>query len=205
LIDAYDWARGCEALLRFGTPGGPRVIASPALFEEANRTRAFLVAILRGLARRGVEAWLPDLPGTGESVIAAADVTLVDWREAYAALAIDSYALSIRGGALMPGLMRGHWQLSPMSGIDVARECRRLSALSEGSAMIPSALVDEIAHAEIVEVSPTRVVRLARDPRPADRVIDAAPLWRRAEPDNDPALADELAQDVADWIKQCGG
>ena len=50
---------------------------------------------------------------------------------------------------------------------------------------------------------PRRVVRLASDPAPADRHVDAAPLWRRSEPGDDPALAATLAADIADWIAAC--
>src|SRR6187551_1263766 len=69
LNDQYDWPGGREAMLRFGPATGPVVIAVMPLFEEANRTRAFMVALLRALAERGVASVLPDLPGTGESLI----------------------------------------------------------------------------------------------------------------------------------------
>lgn len=42
-------------MLRFGPAAGPVVVVALPLFEEANRTRAFAVAILRALAERGVE------------------------------------------------------------------------------------------------------------------------------------------------------
>jgi hypothetical protein len=50
-----------------------------------------------------------------------------------------------------------------------------------------------------------RVVRLSSDPRPADRKIDAAPLWRRSEPGEDPVLGQQLAADIAEWITSCAG
>ena len=50
-----------------------------------------------------------------------------------------------------------------------------------------------------------RTVRLDTDPKPADRHVPGTPLWRRAEPDNDPALAAILADDIADWIAACEG
>jgi hypothetical protein len=52
---------------------------------------------------------------------------------------------------------------------------------------------------------PLRTVRLDTDPKPADRHVPGIPLWRRAEPDNDPALAALLADDIADWIATCEG
>ena len=51
-FDRYDWAGGRETMLRFGPDAGPLVVAVLPLFEEANRTRAFLVAMLRALAGR---------------------------------------------------------------------------------------------------------------------------------------------------------
>ena len=33
--------------------------------------------------------------------------------------------------------------------------------------------------------------------------IDAAPLWRRAEPGDDPTLVQRLADDIAGWIAAC--
>ena len=36
---------------------------------------------------------------------------------------------------------------------------------------------------------PTRTVRLDTDPKLADRHVPGSPLWRRTEPNNDPALA----------------
>ena len=41
-------------MLRFGPDTGPVVVVALPLFEEANRTRAFAVSILRALAARGI-------------------------------------------------------------------------------------------------------------------------------------------------------
>jgi hypothetical protein len=49
-----------------------------------------------------------------------------------------------------------------------------------------------------------RVVRLTTDAQPADRKLDGPPLWRRAEPDNDIAFAEALADDIAEWVRTCG-
>ena len=83
--------------------------------------------------------------------------------------------------------------------------------------------VDTIARSAVVEVAgnlvsqsfletlsnqappAARTIRLSSDPAPADRTIDAAPLWRRAEPGDDPALAALLADDIAAWIATCAG
>ena len=65
---------------------------------------------------------------------------------------------------------------------------------------IPDEVLSEIEHAEI---APARVARLTSDPAPADIQFDAAPLWRRSEPDNDPALAALIADDIAAWVRAC--
>jgi hypothetical protein len=52
---------------------------------------------------------------------------------------------------------------------------------------------------------PHRTVRLESDPQPADLKIPGAPLWRRAEPDNDATLAALLADDIAAWVRACEG
>ena len=54
--------------MRIGAAEAPPVLFVPPLFEEMNRTRALLAAVMRRLAARGHGCWLPDLSGTGESV-----------------------------------------------------------------------------------------------------------------------------------------
>ena len=107
MIDHYDWVGGREAMIRFGPATGPVVVAVLPLFEEANRTRTFVVGLLRRLADRGIAGLLPDVPGQGESLVPLANCTLPRMAEAIEALAgqqRDSgrtpYALGIRSGAL---------------------------------------------------------------------------------------------------------
>lgn len=210
MIDHYDWPGGREAMLRFGPADGPVVIAALPLFEEANRTRAFVVTILRALGRQGFSALLPDLPGTGESVVATSAARLADWRAAFASAAGGgAHAISLRGGALIPGgSLRSHWQLSPLDGDAQHRELMRLKAagsddaLIAGNAIDPS-LLEEIATATAAEKLPARVVRLDSDPRDADLKLTGGPLWRRTEPDNDIVLAEILANDIVAWVRAC--
>jgi hypothetical protein len=226
LIDAYDWAGGREAMLRFGPDDGPVVIASLPLFEEANRTRAFTVSIMRGLADMGIGSVLPDWPGTGESMIETRDARLLAMRAACEALveqiARPAYALGIRSGALIDASapMDGRWHLSPAGGETVLRELARtrpgmdVATLLEatepvevaGNLLSPAMLAD-LASARIYdgEHVPQRVVRLESDPRPSDLKLAGAPLWRRAEPGNDQTLAKRLAGDIAAWVRSCEG
>ncbi|MEG8045540.1 hypothetical protein QP175_04545 [Sphingomonas aerolata] len=215
-FDRYDWAGGREAMLRFGPDAGPRVVAVLPLFEEANRTRAFLVAMLRALAGHGIGSILPDLPGTGESVVETRDLRLADLRQAFAALVgtlgAPVYAVTIRSGALVDcdASLAGRWRLAPQSGDDLLRDLNRIRAAStmpdaDGYAgnSLSEALLADLRDA--VPCDASRTVRLESDPRPADARYPGAPLWRRSEPGSDATLSDTLAADIAGWIATCGG
>jgi len=121
-------------MLRFGPDDAPTVIAAPALFEEGNRTRALLVDVLHRLAARGIAGVLPDLPGTGESLVPTARATVLRWREAFEAATERVWrsgqvasSVAIRGGALLDtlALLPARWQLAPMRGEEVRAELLR--------------------------------------------------------------------------------
>ncbi len=225
MTDRYDWAGGQEAMLRFGPSNGPVVVAALPLFEEANRTRTFAVTLLRLLAERGIGGALPDMPGQGESLMALETLGFLRMQEAFGGV-VDhvlaegraAYVLGIRSGALLDArsLASGRWHLAPQDGSDLLRELRRIhegqwpdnAARIEIAGNLVSA--DLLAELEGLQpfaesVTPRRVVRLESDPRPADHKVPGAPLWRRTEPDNDPALAALLADDIAAWARACEG
>ena len=88
----------------------------------------------------------------------------------------------------------------------LVRELERLRQLGDGLVagnVVADQMLDQLSEAEPVTTGPLRIVRLATEAQPADRKVEAAPLWRRAEPDNDPALAELLADDICDWIALC--
>lgn len=140
-------------MLRFGPATGPVVVVALPLFEEANRTRAFAVTILRALAERGIAGALPDLPGQGESLVPTQAASLQHLQAGFAA-AVETIALpgedrgpAAKGSHLAPGLRRGtmvftlamrsgtlldatadvagRYHLSPMTGADLRRELVR--------------------------------------------------------------------------------
>ena len=210
----YAWAGGEELLhLLPGNAQDSVIIALPP-FEEANRVRALAATIARDLNARGLTVAIPDLPGQGESLIATADARLTSWRAAFAEAARvlpgRVHGVAIRAGALTDtdAQLASRWALSPQTGALLVRELGRLRQLGGGligGNAVGDEMLDELSLAEPASTGAVRVVRLDSDSQPADRVIDAAPLWRRAEPDNDTALAALLADDIAAWITSCGG
>lgn len=228
MIDRYDWAGGQEAMLRFGPSSGPVVVAALPLFEEANRTRSFAVTLLRLLAERGIAGALPDVPGQGESLTPLESLGFPQMLNAFGG-AVDhvlaegraAYALGIRSGALLDAhsLSSGRWHLAPQDGADLLRALKRIRGAGgspwpeqasrieiAGNLASASLLAELEASKPLAEsVTPRRVVRLESDAGPADHKVSGAPLWRRAEPDNDLPLAALLADDIAGWVRACEG
>ncbi|MBO9623607.1 MAG: hypothetical protein J7500_12935 [Sphingomonas sp.] len=231
MIDHYDWAGGREAMLRFGPDTGPVVVAALPLFEEANRTRALVVTMLRALAERGIASALPDLPGQGESVVPTEEVTLADWQEAFGAAAAwlgNPHTVAIRGGALVTlgARRKSSWVFAPVDGSTLVRDLQRARQITQPNAPLlidlattaPAGtrteaagtglsvdLLHPLVHAIPDRATPNRLTRLESDPGEANAKFPGAPLWRRAEPGNDPTLAELLADDIAAWVRSCEG
>jgi len=234
LIDHYDWAGGREAMYRFGPRHGPVAMLLLPLFEEHNRTRTFAVALLRRLGALGIAAVLPDLPGTGESLVETSAMTLEALRHSAADLAAAlareggaCFTLAIRSGALLDTHAEpaGRWHFAPQSGPALLRELGRIRQAEGGT--IRAADADWHAAAPATEIAgnllsatllremaaeldaggqkPRRIVRLESDPAAADLKVPGTALWRQAEPGEDAALAQRLAADIADWVRACAG
>ena len=218
-----------EHILRIDPTGAPRatVVIVPPLFEEANRTRRTLVLAMRALAADGFAAVLPDLPGQNESLVPLADVDLERWQGALTEVVakIDGPAIvaSVRGGALIDHRVKAAawWRLAPAGGASLLRtllrarvaadreagmtsslESLQAAARSEplllaGNALSP-AMVAQLGHAEAQPVEPLRSIGLGADG------IAGTPLWLRAEPGEDAAMARAIAADIAAWSKACG-
>ncbi len=210
-------------MLRFGPGDGPLALILPPLFEEANRTRHFLVQVMRRLAALGITSILPDLPGTNDSAVATVDARLEDWQAAIGALPAPSVTISLRGGALLDAAADcdRHWRLSPETGARLLRDMVRATAMTaslkaselEAQAHLQStALAGNLIHpalfVAIEGATPStkgtlRTLRLEDEAGNADARLAGAPLWRRAEPDHDPMLAAAVVADIADWITPC--
>ncbi len=203
-----------EWLMRIGPGDGPAILVVPPLFEEMNRTRALIAAVMRRLAGQGLGCWLPDLGGTGESERELAGVTWDDWRHDVTAAcayitekAGKPLVASLRGGVLLDDAAqaRGWWRFAPAEGLALQRDMVRAGLAGvEWAGYAPSdALKAALAGATPAKVAPLRVVRLETDAQAADARIDGPALWRRSEPGTSDALAEALAADIAAWSRSC--
>ncbi len=52
-FERFKGSGGDEWLMRIGREDAPAILIVPPLFEEMNRTRALIAAVMRRLARRG--------------------------------------------------------------------------------------------------------------------------------------------------------
>jgi pimeloyl-ACP methyl ester carboxylesterase len=195
-----------EWLMRIGDPAAPAILFLPPLFEEMNRTRAFLAGVMRQVAAAGWCCRLPDLPGTGESERPLEEIGWQDWLDAaHSAAEGAPGVVSIRGGCLLDvGLARFTWRLAPVEGASLVRDLERAGLVAEGggAGYVPSpALLDSLRAA--TPAGDARVVRLASDRAKADRKVDGPPLWRRSEPQNSPELVEAVSSDIIEWIGQC--
>ncbi|HYJ30478.1 MAG TPA: alpha/beta fold hydrolase [Allosphingosinicella sp.] len=207
---------GCsEWMMRIGRAEAPPIVIVPALFEEMNRTRALVTAMMRALAADGFGCWLPDLPGTGESERALEEVSWDDWRTAVSEAADHAAAASgrspvvaaLRGGCLIDDAAEGaaHWRLAPALGASLARDMERSGMAGvawAGYAPSPS-LRAELEAAVPEQEARLRTVRLASDRNEADAKIAGPALWRRSEPGTSAALAAAAAADLSGWAKTC--
>jgi hypothetical protein len=222
--ERYRTAAGDEWLMRIGPPSAPPILLVPPLFEELNRTRALLAAMMRVLAGRGLGCWLPDLPGTGESERGLEQCGWQDWSAAVrdaadhvAAEAGRRPALAaVRGGCLLDAGIEAscHWRFAPAEGASLARDLERSSLVAsnaaEGAPMllagypVPDALLAALEISSPAPAERLRTVRLQSDRGEADHKLEGPVLWRRSEPGNSPELAAALAADLADWLDRCG-
>ena len=198
--------------MRFGENKPIQVLVLEPLFEEANRTRRLLACVARALNTHDIGVNFCALPGTGESLTDIADVRLADWRVAAAAAiaAIKPTVIaSLRGSALIDdaGTAKGWWRLAPETGARIVRDLRRTQLSGEtglyAGHRLSDAMLTDLEGASPVPLAPMRVARLENDAADADIKLIGSPLWRRAEPGEDAALAEAIATDLAAWTKLC--
>ena len=199
-------------LMRFGDNKPVQIIVFEPLFEEANRTRRLLACIARALNTHDIGVNFCALPGAGESLIDIADVRLADWRVAATAAIAEIKPVviaSLRGGALIDdaGTAKGWWRLTPETGARIIRDLRRTQLSGESGLYaghrLSDAMLADLEGATPATLAPMRIARLESDAGDADVKLAGTPLWRRAEPGEDEALAEAIATDLAAWTKLC--
>ncbi|MGI8943971.1 MAG: hypothetical protein ACR2FJ_07050 [Qipengyuania sp.] len=204
-----------EIALTFDQSREHRLLVLAPLFNEHNKTRRQVVEIMRRLDRAGIDCLLPDLPGFNESLAPLDRQSLTGWMAAVEAAAVHFSAnrvLGIRGGALLiPGRLPGH-VYEPAKGAQLLRamlRARTIAAREAGREEKAAQLLEEGREGGL-ELAGWRLgPKMIRELEQALPVtgpelelveqaeIGGAPLWLRAEPDDDPEQADALAAILA--------
>ncbi|TMM50031.1 hypothetical protein [Qipengyuania marisflavi] len=207
-----------EMMLGFDQARELRLLVIAPLFDEANKFRRQTLEIMRRLDAEGIDSFLPDLPGCNESSTPLTEQSLATWRSAAMAAAKHiraTHCFAIRSGCwLAPPAVPG-WLYAPAKPKQVLRgmvRARTLAAREAGREETAETLMAEARIAGI-ELSGWQLGhKLVRELEagefaPAEThilieqaVISGAPLWLRAEPDEDAAQADALAGVVANGM-----
>ena len=216
MIQSYSWCGGGELLLQKYDSHELQIIVIEPLFEEYNRTKKLITDIARTLARTtNIGLVFPNLPGTGESLTNIGDISLTDWHDAVTSACTrvkPAMIASFRGGALLDAVTPTLpvWRFAPETGARITRDLRRarLGGTSNDAALYAGHRLSEhflgaLSVAEPAIVNRCRTVRIEGDANDADAYVPGAPLWRRAEPGEDLALATALANDLAAWVMLC--
>ncbi|MFC0204811.1 alpha/beta hydrolase family protein [Novosphingobium soli] len=205
-----------EMALTFDAGRPVRLLIVPALFDEGNRMRRFTVEVMRRLDARGIDSFLPDLPGCNESLQRLELQDPADWLDATAAAArhyAATHALGLRGGclftparlpaihyapvkaaAILRQMVRARILASREAGRTESREHLAEAALARGIVLAGYRLgADFYRHFEAM--APAGGAKLV-----AQEQVGGAGLWLRAEPDENADQASALAAIVAQEI-----
>lgn len=227
---SYEFADREELCLCAAPRSLRRIMLVPPLFDEMNRMRKMLVDVMRCLEALDIGSFLPDLPGTNESLIALEKVSLSDWQNAVKACAQQhdiSHIASFRGGALAVAELpsASHWIFNPVKGATLLRTMLRtklasdkesglstslaeLSSQAEAGPLelagniIGSDLFTQLNNAGMPELANQRIIRLDSDNKSCDGQIPGSALWLRAEPDDDPTMSSAIADDIDGWLSK---
>ncbi|MDE2301799.1 MAG: hypothetical protein KGK11_04485 [Sphingomonadales bacterium] len=211
---AWPSPQGPEYALVCDRRRSRRLLVVPALFEAGNRLRRFTVEVMRRLDAAGVDGFLPDLPGTGESLAPLAAQTPASWRAAMRAAA-DHFAatavLAIHGGALLAPPALPGWRYAPADGAALLRpmlRARVLASREAGAEETSAGLLEQgrragldlagyalgaafLAEFAVLEPETSGQTVITQD------MIGGGGLWLRAEPGESREQADALAAIVA--------
>ena len=207
-FETYRTGGSSETMLALGPKDGLQVIFVESFLEERNFLRRTVVGIARRLAGRGIGCVIPDLPGSGESLVSLEEVDLAQWRKALADAAATiadasgrlPLIASFRAGALIDDAADGvgWWRYAAASGTELLRPMRRAEKL--GGTPYAGYRLGHALLAALDDASPT----LPPGPlREAEVASTGAALWHRSEPTEDIALTDALSDDLALWVDIC--
>jgi hypothetical protein len=211
-VGHYSTRLGSEQVLTFNASSNLQIVIIEGLFEERNFLRKSVIDMARLLAAQGVGIVVPDLPGCGESLLDIGDVTLRDWQCAitdvtemvFAESGRRPHISSFRGGALIDHAAKGasFWRFAPAGGAELLRSFRQVQRLRD------PADNDGLAGHAVRSDMIADLERAAPQPPPGPYRECAtrsagSPLWRRAEPGDDPALVQILADDLTHWVETC--
>jgi hypothetical protein len=224
----YAAPSGREMALLAGATGtangdAPLLLIIPPLFEELHKLRQLIRAMMAALAQRGISSILPDLPGSNESLTSLSAVDWAQWEAAVSQIRADfpslTHIAALRGGCLIgesasPALPR--WHFEPVDGAKLIHRMERAQQASDREAgpraksaetsgmligyRLSGAMIGALRTA--LPIAPaTRTVRLNAMQDANDIILSGQPLWLRAEPGEDAALAAALAVNVAEWMQ----
>lgn len=203
-----DGSSAADYALGFDRDCSQRLLIIPALFDEGHRMRRLCVDVMRRLDGSGIASFLPDLPGTNESIADLSSLSLGDWGAAVSSAANHfraSHVLAIRGGGLLapPGLPG--WVYGPVKGESLLRTMIRARILASqeaereetGDGLLTQAQEGGIDLAGY-RLSANMIQQLqTAQPVPLPEIgpdlVEGSPLWLRAEPETDANQADALA------------
>lgn len=208
-----------EFCLGLGDAGAARtILIVPPLFDEMNRTRRMLVEAMRVLATRRVRSLLPDLPGCNESLAELSGQSLGNWRQAVADCADQlqaTHIASVRGGTLIDdGAVLPRWHLAPAKGASLLKTMLRARIAADREAGVtvtaeqllataPVELAGNILSAEMLAAletaHPSEAAYVARLEE-----VAGSPLWLRAEPGENVAMSEAIADEIDRWSTSCG-
>ncbi|MEW9856948.1 hypothetical protein [Novosphingobium sp. M1R2S20] len=201
-----------EYALTFDRGRAKRLLIVPALFDEANRLRRFTVEVMRRLDGAGIDAFLPDLPGTNESLQSLTVQEPHDWADAMAAASHHFGAtavLGMRGGCLFTPSMQQVLLYAPVKASAQLRQMLRARMLAsreigreetrDGLMALGLAIGIELAGYQLSAEFIRQFEPLT--PREdgveiAQETVGGSGLWLRAEPGESAEQADALAAAV---------
>lgn len=226
LYDSYKYGDHEEQIL-IAMPRGEKadsinqhILFIPPLFAEMNKMRHTIVQTMRLIARYGIKASLPDLPGCHESIADIRKQSLYSWHSAMRTCAEQisaTHIVSIRGASLIDDLARPTWRLNGVNGANILKTMLRSKAISLKEAgqnisidqLTQEALVSGIELAGY-DISAEMFSQLQqKQPVRSDNIVEGkvgehiqgSTIWMRSEPQYDEALAASLAETLVAWCQ----